>query len=48
MLEDQLLAAKFSEDLSYQSINLDNSKFIEIEKENDKLIIEIDHLKGLY
>ena len=32
MLEEQLLATKYSEDLSYQSINFDNVKIQEMEK----------------
>lgn len=36
-LEEQLLAAKYSSDLSYQSISFDNVKIQEMERENDLL-----------
>ena len=37
VLEEQLLAAKYNSDLSYQSISFDNIKIQEMEKENDTL-----------
>jgi hypothetical protein len=40
-LEEQLLAAKYSSDLSYQSISFDNIKIQEIEKDNDLLRFEL-------
>jgi hypothetical protein len=40
-LEEQLLAAKYSSDLSYQSISFDNIKIQELEKESDVLRYEL-------
>lgn len=46
VLEEQLLAAKYSSDLSYQSISFDNTKIQELERENDSLRFELGKLKA--
>jgi hypothetical protein len=46
VLEEQLLAAKYNSDLSYQSISFDNVKIQELEKEADSVRFELGKAKS--
>jgi hypothetical protein len=45
-LEEELLALKYSADISYQSISQDNLKLQELERENEQIRFELQKVRN--
>ena len=44
-MEEELLTAKYSSDLSFQNMTQDNMRVAELERENDQLAFELKKIK---